>query len=236
MGRIDLKVEGGKVVDYSSNLIPIFSEVIEPDPEMSALINKVRAPYEKECNRVIGEAETLLYRRGNFGGPWDNVICDAIIQNRDTEISLSPGFRWGTTILPGQKITIDDIYSQTAMNYPEVYRTEMSGETIKNLLEDVADNIFNPDPFFQQGGDMVRVGGLSYACSPKNSIGERISNLAMVSSGEYIDPSKKYIVGGWGSINPDVEGPAVYDLLEKYISEKKLIKPNFKNTVEIKGI
>ena len=236
LGRIDLKVEGGKVVDYSSNLIPIFSEVIEPDPEMSALINKVRAPYEKECNRVIGEAETLLYRRGNFGGPWDNVICDAIIQNRDTEISLSPGFRWGTTILPGQKITIDDIYSQTAMNYPEVYRTEMSGETIKNLLEDVADNIFNPDPFFQQGGDMVRVGGLSYACSPKNSIGERISNLAMVSSGEYIDPSKKYIVGGWGSINPDVEGPAVYDLLEKYISEKKLIKPNFKNTVEIKGI
>ena len=236
LGRIDLKVEGGKVVDYSSNLIPIFSEVIEPDPEMSALINKVRAPYENECNRVIGEAETLLYRRGNFGGPWDNVICDAIIQNRDTEISLSPGFRWGTTILPGQKITIDDIYSQTAMNYPEVYRTEMSGETIKNLLEDVADNIFNPDPFFQQGGDMVRVGGLSYTCSPKNSIGERISNLAMVSSGEYIDPSKKYIVGGWGSINPDVEGPAVYDLLEKYISEKKLIKPNFKNTVEIKGI
>ena len=150
LGRIDLKVEGGKVVDYSSNLIPIFSEVIEPDPEMSALINKVRAPYEDECNRVIGEAETLLYRRGNFGGPWDNVICDAIIQNRDTEISLSPGFRWGTTILPGQKITIDDIYSQTAMNYPEVYRTEMSGETIKNLLEDVADNIFNPDPFFNK--------------------------------------------------------------------------------------
>ena len=236
LGRIDLKVEGGKVVDYSSNLIPIFSEVIEPDPEMTALISKVRAPYEDECNRVIGEAETLLYRRGNFGGPWDNVICDAIIQNRDTEISLSPGFRWGTTILPGQKITIDDIYSQTAMNYPEVYRTEMSGETIKNLLEDVADNIFNPDPFFQQGGDMVRVGGLSYTCSPKNSIGERISNLVMVSTGEYIDPSKKYIVGGWGSINPDVEGPAIFDLLEKYISEKKLIKPNFKNTVEINGI
>ena len=236
LGRIDLKVEGGKVVDYSSNLIPIFSEVIEPDPEMSALISKVRAPYENECNRVIGEAETLLYRRGNFGGPWDNVICDAIIQNRDTEISLSPGFRWGTTILPGQKITIDDIYSQTAMSYPEVYRTEMSGETIKNLLEDVADNIFNPDPFFQQGGDMVRVGGLSYTCNPKNSIGERISNLAMLSTGEYIDPSKKYIVGGWGSINPDVEGPAVFDLLEKYISEKKLIKPNYENAVEIKGM
>ena len=236
LGRIDLKVEGGQVVDYSSNLIPIFSEVIEPDPEMSALINKVRAPYEDECNRVIGEAETLLYRRGNFGGPWDNVICDAIMQNRDTEISLSPGFRWGTTILPGQKITIGDIYSHTAMNYPEVYRTEMSGETIKNLLEDVGDNIFNPDPFFQQGGDMVRVGGLSYTCSPKNPIGERIRNLTMISNGKNIEPSKKYIVGGWGSINPNVEGPAVFDLLEKYISEKKLIKPNYKNAVEIKGI
>ena len=152
LGRIDLDVKNGKVVDFSSNLIPIFSDIIEPDPEMSDLIDKVRAPYEDECNRIVGEAETLLYRRGNFGGPWDSVICDAIIEKRETEISLSPGFRWGTSILPGQKITIDDIYSQTSMNYPEVYRTEMTGETIKNILEDVCDNIFNPDPFFQQGG------------------------------------------------------------------------------------
>ena len=168
LGRIDLDVKNGKVVDFSSNLIPIFSDIIEPDPEMSDLIDKVRAPYEDECNRIVGEAETLLYRRGNFGGPWDSVICDAIIEKRETEISLSPGFRWGTSILPGQKITIDDIYSQTSMNYPEVYRTEMTGETIKNILEDVCDNIFNPDPFFQQGGDMVRVGGLSYTCRPKS--------------------------------------------------------------------
>ena len=236
LGRIDLDVKNGKVVDFSSNLIPIFSDIIEPDPEMSDLIDKLRAPYEAECNRIVGETETLLYRRGNFGGPWDNIICDAIIEKRNTEISLSPGFRWGTTILPGQKITIDDIYSQTSMNYPEVYRTEMTGETIKNILEDVCDNIFNPDPFFQQGGDMVRVGGMSYTCRPKNPMGKRIGDLTILATGNKIEPSKKYVVGGWGSINSDVQGPAIFDMLENYISEKKLVKSNYENTVKIMGI
>ena len=235
LGRIDLKVDNGKVVDFSSNLIPIFSDVIQPDQEMTRLIDKIREPYEEECNRVVGEAETLLYRRGNFGGPWDSVICDAIIQERDTEISLSPGFRWGTTLLPGQKITIDDIYSQTSMNYPEVYRTEMSGETIKNLLEDVCDNIFNPDPFFQQGGDMVRVGGMTYTCQPKKTMGNRISDLKL-SNGEKIESQKKYTIGGWGSINPKVEGPPIYKLLEDYVSGEKIIKPKHNNPVKIKGI
>ena len=235
LGRIDLKVDNGKVVDFSSNLIPIFSDVIQPDPEMTRLIDKIREPYEEECNRVVGEAETLLYRRGNFGGPWDSVICDAIIQERDTEISLSPGFRWGTTLLPGQKITIDDIYSQTSMNYPEVYRTEMNGETIKNLLEDVCDNIFNPDPFFQQGGDMVRVGGMTYTCLPKNSMGNRISDLKL-SNGEKIESQKKYSIGGWGSINPEVEGPPIYKVLEDYVSGEKIIKPKNNNPVKVKGI
>ncbi len=235
LGRIDLKIDHGKVVDFSSNLIPIFSDIIEPDPEMTRLIDKIRDPYEEECNRVIGQAETLLYRRGNFGGPWDSVICDAIIQERDTEISLSPGFRWGTTLLPGQKITIDDIYSQTSMNYPEVYRTEMKGETIKNLLEDVCDNIFNPDPFFQQGGDMVRVGGMTYTCEPKNIMGNRISDLKL-SNGEKIESQKSYTIGGWGSINPEVEGPPIYKVLEDYVTGEKIIKPKDNTPVKVKGI
>ena len=140
------------------------------------------------------------------------------------------------SILPGQKITIDDIYSQTAMNYPEVYRTEMTGKMIKELLEDVCDNIFNPDPFFQQGGDMVRVGGLTYTCSPKNEIGKRISNLRMVSKDKPLEASKKYIVGGWGSINPNVEGPPIYRLLENYISNKKVLTKNNLNAVNVKGM
>ena len=236
LGRIDLKVKNGKVVESSSNLIPIFSDVVSPDKEMTKLINKIRAPYEEECNRIIGKTDTLLYRRGNFNGTWDDVICDTILQERDTEISLSPGFRWGTTLLPGEKITIDDIYSQTSMNYPEVYRVEMTGKTIKEILEDVCDNIFNPDPFFQQGGDMVRVGGLTYTCHPKNKIGQRISNLRTISKDKPLESNKKYVVGGWGSVNPNVKGPPIYDLLENYISSKKIIKPNKINTVQILGI
>ena len=236
LGRIDLKVKNGKVVESSSNLIPIFSDVISPDKEMTQLINKIRDPYEEECNRVIGQAETLLYRRGNFNGTWDDVICDTIMQERDTEISLSPGFRWGTTLLPGQNITIDDIYSQTSMNYPEVYRVEMTGKMIKEILEDVCDNIFNPDPFFQQGGDMVRVGGLTYTCHPKNKIGQRISDLRTTSNDKPLESNKKYIVGGWGSVNPNVKGPPIYDLLEKYISSKKIIKPNNLNTIKVLGM
>ena len=236
LGRIDLKVKNGKVVDTSSNLIPVFSDVIPPDPDMKNLINKIRAPYQEVCNRVIGKTETLLYRRGNFNGSWDDVICDTIMQERDTEISLSPGFRWGTTLLPGQKITIDDIYSQTSMNYPEVYRIEMTGKIIKEILEDVCDNIFNPDPFFQQGGDMVRVGGLTYTCHPKNKMGKRISDLRMISSGKTLESNKKYVVGGWGSVNPNVKGPAIYDLLENYISEKKIIKKSNLEAVKIVGM
>jgi sulfur-oxidizing protein SoxB len=236
LGRVDLKVKNGKVVETSSNLIPVFSDVVAPDQEMTKLIKKIRSPYEKECNRIIGKTDNLLYRRGNFNGSWDDVICDAIMQERDTEISLSPGFRWGTTLLPGQNITIDDIYSQTSMNYPEVYRIEMTGKTIKDLLEDVCDNIFNPDPFFQQGGDMVRVGGLSYTCNPKNKIGNRINNLRIISSDIPLESNQKYVVGGWGSVNKNVKGPAIYNLLENFISEKKVIKASRRETVKIVGM
>ena len=236
LGRIDLEVKNGKVIDSSSSLIPIFSEIIDPDYQMSEMIKKVRSPYEEECNRVVGKADTLLYRRGNFNGTWDDVICDAIIQERDCEIALSPGFRWGTTLLPSQDITIDDLYSQTAMNYPEVYKTEMSGNMLKNILEDVCDNIFNIDPFFQQGGDMVRVGGLSYSCNPKGKIGERIKDLHLVRNGKAIENSKNYVVSGWGSVNKNVEGPPIYDLLEKYITEQRLVKPKNPGSVKVLGM
>ena len=236
LGRIDLKVEGGQVVDASSTLIPVFSDVISPDSEMTSLIGQLRAPYEAECNRVIGKAGSLLYRRGNFNGSWDDVICDAIREERDVEIALSPGFRWGTTLLPDQPITIDDMYSQTAMNYPAVYRTEMTGEQLKIMLEDVCDNLFNPNPYYQQGGDMVRVGGLSYECAPKEVMGNRIQNMVFTPTGAPIEANKSYVVGGWASVNPDTEGPAIYDLLENYIQRKNLIIPSSAGAVTVKGI
>ena len=236
LGRIDLKVERGQVVDASSTLIPVFSDVISPDSEMTSLISQLRAPYEAECNRVIGKAGSLLYRRGNFNGSWDDVICDAIREERDVEIALSPGFRWGTTLLPDQPITIDDMYSQTAMNYPAVYRTEMTGEQLKIMLEDVCDNLFNPNPYYQQGGDMVRVGGLSYECAPKEVMGNRIQNMVFTPTGAPIEANKSYVVGGWASVNPDTEGPAIYDLLENYIQRKNLIIPSSVGAVTVKGM
>ena len=223
LGRIDLEVKDGKVVGHSSNLIPVFSDVIKPDAEMAAKIDEVRKPYEAELNRVIGKTESLLYRRGNFNGTWDDLICQGIMEQRDTQIALSPGFRWGTTLLPGQDITIDDLYTETSMSYPSVYRLEFTGAQLKEILEDVCDNLFNKDPFFQQGGDMVRVGGMSYTCSPNADMGGRISDMRLTSTGEPLEADKKYVVGGWASVNENVEGPAIYDLMEKYITEKQVV-------------
>jgi len=218
LGRIDLEVSGGKVTGYSSSLIPVFSDVIEPDAEMAAKIAEFRDPHKDELSRVIGRSESLLYRRGNFNGTWDDLICQGIMQERDTQIALSPGFRWGTTLLPGQDITIEDLYTETSMSYPEVYRNEMTGEQLKGILEDVCDNLFNKDPFLQQGGDMVRVGGMTYTCAVNETIGNRISDMRLTATGEPIDASRAYVVGGWASVNEGTEGPAIYDLMEDYIS------------------
>lgn len=236
LGRVDLEVKNGKVVDYASNLIPVFSDVIERDADMAAKIDAVRKPYEAETNRVIGKTKGLLYRRGNFNGTWDDLICEGIIEQRDVEISLSPGFRWGTTLLPGQDITIDDLYNQTSMNYPNVYRLEFTGAQLKEILEDVCDNLFNVDPFFQQGGDMVRVGGLGYSCAPKQPIGNRISNMTLLRTGEPIEASKNYTVGGWASVNEGVEGPAIYDLMEAHITSKGTIDMAKNESVKIIGM
>ena len=233
LGRIDLEVKDGKVVDHSSNLIPVFSDVVQPDAEMAAKIDDVRKPYESELNRVIGKTESLLYRRGNFNGTWDDLICQGIIEQRDTQIALSPGFRWGTTLLPGQDITIEDLYTETSMSYPSVYRLEFTGTQMKEILEDVCDNLFNKDPFLQQGGDMVRVGGMSYTCSPNAEIGGRISDMRLMSTGEPLEADKKYVVGGWASVNENVEGPAIYDLMEKHIIGKQVVSLPDEPTVKV---
>lgn len=235
LGRVDLEVKNGKVVDFNSTLIPVFADVITPDAEMKAKIDEVRAPYEEEVNRVIGKTESLLYRRGNFNGTWDDLICEGMMEKRDAQLSLSPGFRWGTTNLPGDDITIDDLYNQTAMSYPSVYRLEFTGSQLHEILEDVCDNLFNKDPYFQQGGDMVRVGGMGYTCHPEGSMGSRISDMTLLSTGESIDASKSYVVAGWASVNEDVEGPAIYDLMEEYISEKAVINIKKNEAVKLKS-
>ena len=236
LGRVDLKVENGEVVDYNSTVIPVFADAIEPDAEMKAYIDGVRAPHESELNRVLGKTDQLLYRRGNFNGTWDDLICQGIREERDVEIALSPGFRWGTTLLPGQDITMDDLYTQTSMSYPNVYRVEMTGTQLHEILEDVCDNLFHLDPFYQQGGDMVRVGGMSYTCAPKETMGKRISNMTITDTGAPVEADKKYTVGGWASVNEGTEGPAIYDLMENYISRKKVINLPENQTVKVVGM
>ncbi len=234
--RCDLDIRDGRMMGYRTKLIPIFSDVIEPDAEVAALIDEQRAPYEAELTEVIGKTDSLLYRRGNFNGTWDNVICDALLSERDAEIALSPGVRWGPSLIPGQDITREDIFGVTSMSYGEAYRTEMTGEFLKVVLEDVADNIFNPDPYYQQGGDMVRTGGLGYRVDVSKPQGERISNMTLLKTGEQIDPSRSYVIAGWASVNEDTEGPQIWDVVESHIRKLGTVTVTENNSVEVVGV
>lgn len=225
VSRLDLDVRDGAIRDFRYKLIPVFSDVIAPDTEMANQIRKIREPHEKMLREPIGTTDTLLYRRGNFNGTLDDVIGDALLSERDAEISLSPGFRWGTSILPGQTITREDIYNATAITYPAVYRMTMTGARIKEILEDVADNLFNPDPYYQQGGDMVRAGGISYTIDVGKTIGARISDLTLLRTGKPLEQTREYTVAGWASVNEGTQGPPVWDVVMSHIAKKKTVAP-----------
>ena len=233
LSRLDLDVQGGELRSVNHKLIPIFSDVIAPDSEMAALIEAERAPYEADLEEVIGRTDSLLYRRGNFNGTWDDLICDALISEREADIALSPGFRWGASVLPGQDITREDIFNATAMSYPNAYRTEMTGEFLHIVLEDVADNLFNPDPYYQQGGDMVRVGGMGYRIDVSKPQGQRITEMTLLKTGEQIDPVKTYIVAGWASVNEGTEGPPIWEVLENHIRKEGTVSATANTSVNV---
>jgi S-sulfosulfanyl-L-cysteine sulfohydrolase len=235
VSRLDLEVKGGEVKDFRFKLIPVFSDAIGSDPEMNARIRQIRDPHEKILREKIGTTKTTLYRRGNFNGTLDDVICDALLEQRDAEIALSPGFRWGNSLLPGQDITREDIYNATAISYPNCYRMPMTGARLKEILEDVADNLFNPDPYYQQGGDMVRVGGLTYTIDINKKIGERISNLVLTRKNQKLDPAKEYTVTGWASVNEGTEGPAIWDVVTEHIRKKGTVAPRETASVKVVG-
>ena len=236
ISRLDLDVRGGEVRDFRYKLIPLLADAIAADPEMAAAIAKARAPYATQLSRVVGQTDSLLYRRGNFSGTFDDLICAALLKERDAEIALSPGFRWGTSVLPGQAITIEDIHNATAITYPQVYRIAMSGERLNDVLEDVADNLFNPDPYYQQGGDMVRCGGLGYSIDINKPIGSRIAAMTHLKTGAPIDPKKEYVVAGWASVNEGTEGPPVWELVERYIAREKTVHVQPNSAVKISGL
>ena len=233
--RVDLDIRDGRMMGFRHKLIPIFSDVITPDAEVAALIDAERAPFAAELSEVIGQTDSLLYRRGNFNGTWDDLICDALLSERDAEIALSPGVRWGPSLVQGQDITREDIFNVTSMTYGKAYRSEMTGETLKAILEDVADNIFNPDPYYQQGGDMVRTGGLGYRIDISKPQGERISNMTLLKTGEALDPGRSYVITGWASVNPETEGPLIWDVVEDHIRKLGTVSLQPNNSVEVIG-
>lgn len=235
LGVLDLNVDKGGVKDFQYKLLPVFSNFLDPDPQMEKMIQSVRAPYLDKLNQKLAVTNELLYRRGNFNGSFDQLIVDALLQEKGAQIAFSPGFRWGTTLLPGQTITMEDVMNQTAITYPGTTLNEMSGDTIKTVLEDVADNLFNTDPYYQQGGDMVRVGGLNYTIDPNQSMGNRISNMTL--NDKPLESGKVYKVAGWASVQESSEqGEPIWELVSRYLTDKKVVGDIQLNTPKIKGI
>ena len=234
---LDLEVAGGKVADFRYRLLPVFSRLLPPDAAMDAHIHAVRAPFAKRLDESLAVTEGLLYRRGNFNGTADQLILDALMAEKDTPIAFSPGFRWGTALLPGQVIHMEDLMDQTAITYPAVTVNEYTGETIKTILEDVADNLFNPDPYYQQGGDMVRVGGLSYAIDPNAAMGKRITRMEL--QGKPIGADRKYRVAGWASVSEETRsagGELIWDVCARYLRAQKSIKVKRPNVPVVEGV
>ena len=233
LGVLDLDLAKGRVGDVRYRLLPVFSELLKPDPAMQALIERIRAPYAASYAEKIATADRLLYRRGNFNGTMDQLICDALRSEFDAEIALSPGFRWGTSVLPGQPVTMEDVLSETAVSYPETYVQSMTGGQIKDILEDVCDNLFNADPYYQQGGDMVRVGGMAYTCAPAEAVGRRISDLKL-DNGRPIESGRSYKVAGWASVN-EQHGAPVWDVFVKHLRAGKM-SDRRGSSVMLKGV
>jgi sulfur-oxidizing protein SoxB len=234
LGVLDLDVKNGKVQGYRYHLLPVFSNLLEADAAMAAYIDKARAPYVDRLNEELAVTDELLYRRGNFNGTFDQLICDALMDVQGAQIAFSPGFRWGVSVLPGEAITFEHVMTQTAITYPSVTLNNMSGTRIKEILEDVADNLFNKDPYYQQGGDMVRVGGLKYTIDPTQTIGKRISDMEF--DGKPLNPDKEYAVAGWASVAQPLDTTPVWDVVVEYLRDKKTIHDIALNEPTIKGV
>ncbi len=234
LGVLDFEVKNGKVADFRYRLLPVFSNLLPADAEMAALIEKIRAPYKAKLEEKLAVTEGLLYRRGNFNGSWDQLILDAMMEVKGADLAFSPGFRWGTSILPGEPITFEQLMDQTAITYPHSTLTEMTGEQIKTILEDVGDNLFNPDPYYQQGGDMVRVGGLTYTCAPNAKVGERIQDMRL--GGKPLEAGRKYKVAGWAPVGEGVTGEPIWEVVARWLRDKKTVTPRRLNTPKLVGL
>ena len=234
LGVLDFDMKNGRIADFRYKLLPVFSNLLPADADMVALIEKVRAPYKDKLGEKLAVTEGLLYRRGNFNGSWDQLILDAMIDVKGADLAFSPGFRWGTSILPGEAITFEQLMDQTAITYPHSTLTEMTGEQIKTILEDVGDNLFNPDPYYQQGGDMVRVGGLAYTCDPAATMGNRIQDMRL--RGKPLEAGKKYKVAGWAPVAEGASGEPIWEVVARWLRDRKTVTPRQLNAPRLIGL
>ncbi|MFM7254100.1 MAG: thiosulfohydrolase SoxB [Betaproteobacteria bacterium] len=234
LALLELEVGAAGVKDYRYRLLPVFSSMLEADAQMQAFINKVRAPYQASLGETLAHTDAVLYRRGNFNGSFDQLILDALMEVKSAEIAFSPGFRWGTSLLPGEAITREHVMDQTAITYPQVSVNQFSGAAIKTILEDVADNLFNPDPYYQQGGDMVRVGGLHYTIDPLARAGARITDMRL--RGQPLDADRNYTVAGWAPVAEGASGEPVWELVETWLKAKKRVAPKQLNLPRVLGM
>ena len=234
LGVLDFDVREGRISDFRYRLLPVFSRLLPADPEMAGLIEKTRAPFLPRLTEKLAVTEGLLYRRGNFNGSWDQLILDAMLEVKGADIAFSPGFRWGTTLLPGQAVTFEHLMDQTAITYPYSTLTEMTGEQIKTILEDVADNLFNPDPYYQQGGDMVRVGGMTYACVPNARIGGRVQDMRL--HGKPMQADRKYKVAGWAPVAEGAQGEPIWEVVARWLRDRRTITPRRLNNPRLSGV
>lgn len=232
LSRLDLDVRNGRVMDHRYKLIPVLSQHIPADPDMDALIRRVRAPFEAKLGEPLAVSETLLFRRGNFNGSFDEIVLDALLGHYNAEVAFSPGFRWGVTVLPGDRISLEQVFTHTALSYPNTWSREMTGAEIKTVMEDVADNLFNPDPYYRQGGDMVRVGGVTYTIDPAAKMGSRITQVRV--GGKPLQADKRYKTAGWASM-AEVDGPPVFDVVAAHLRRAKQVKVDTRPRVKVRA-
>ncbi len=232
LSRLDMDVQRGRVGSYRYRLIPVLAQDVPADPEMAQLIEEIRRPYEDKLSERLAVSDTLLYRRGNFNGTFDELILDALLRGADAQIGFSPGFRWGITIVPGQEITLEDVYAHTAVTYPNTWVREMTGSEIHQVMEDVADNLFHPDPYYRQGGDMVRLGGLTYTIDPAKGMGRRIRDLRV--AGRALEPTRRYKSTGWASLT-EADGPPAWDVVAAHLRSLGRVKIAPRARVKVVG-
>jgi sulfur-oxidizing protein SoxB len=231
---LDMDVRSAGLVDYRYRLLPVFSRLLGEDPDMAAYIAEVRKPHESQLTETLAVTEGLLYRRGSFNGSFDQLILQALLKQKGAEIAFSPGFRWGTTLLPGDAITLEHVMDQTAITYPQTTVNELTGEAIKAILEDVADNVFNADPYLQQGGDMVRVGGMTYTLERKAKIGTRVSEMRI--AGKPLQATKRYKVAGWAPVGEGITGEPIWEVVIRHLRAIKAVPPLEVNRPRLVGV